>query len=1234
MNAPFHQNLELTPEEALRQLELMMSGLARLEEGSNEELTSNKPQPDQGSMIERLTEDIRDLVLSVLKLDQADFSPTMPLMDYGLDSIAATEIGNLFTSRFNIAIPPTVFFEFQDLQSFVNYLMENYQTELKAIYPEVAIEAASPMAAPVAAASVEAETTTAEPSIVEPPKAEPQQQANAAVIVPIGRTTKPVEAPQVPLIDGPVSIENLWEMSEAEPAVVNGAPSARMQSVRPAAVPRAEIKRIDPHSEVRQPSREFLDAMKSYADQALVHTISRANKRKLEYATYGEGPPLLMLGGLLMHYSVMWLTNMKALGEHHKLIMFHMPGCGGLDLYEGLNLKTIAEDIADVLDAQGITQPLPVFGCSFGGVMAQAFATAYPERCSALAMAVSTPFAEGASNFQLLMKELQVSSRFMELNRGWPMARLPAYEKVIEGFDFRPQLRKLDIPSLIVAGGKDRYTTPEFSRMMAENLKGSRLVEFPDAGHLLTFSHHEEFNPMLVEFLASVPPREAVIPARKKASVFLPATQDTLDVTRSYVENGQQGHCVMLSEHSAQLALTLNALCNQNKAEETTYRSYFVPSLDEAVDAAFRLVRHHERNRNPKSAGRILVVDASQHWINYFNPLRRSQAEALVPDVQVVADLQQAKQLLQQHEFVAAALVAGHGTPVTAGEEFIGALKNSKALSILVEMNDHDCEPEQWLSRRISQHPDLIVFGEAISGFQAPVGAMLVNQTVNNPWLMTPSEGYVRQPMASFGLTVKLAFEYLSLQAADVLTPRQHQTLRQIAVDQALTYDIHSTYGNVGYAKVANMHGYDARFSEGYGLRSQISRKGERTREIIDCLANVGSAPRGLNPQDIVDNVLAVHRPQHDYWQDLAKLLQEKTGLLHTLPASSQTTAIEAALTLAHLAAPERRKALCFSGAAGFSMLSANSAMDTVFDLFRKPFQPLYPHTVFIDPASPNAAQELEKELLSGELAFVWVETIQVEGNAVRPLPQHLIDLVNRHHAAGGYLVAVDETQTNLGTGKFLHSEGLVDSPDIITLAMGLTDSLFPVGAVLAAEHVIQAARKTNTSRVRELMERSANQLSAHIALNALQQIEAGGLMLQAEETGAYLKDELLKLAGEFPLIRDVRGEGLILGVEFNLDGYDAFVQQSFGYFLWGAMLRDEEFGVAVVVCPIHNRNIRVMPPLTITREEADIIVANLRRRMQEGVEQILENCAAYALERGDHRLAEFLSSIARKSHE
>ena len=1209
-NVLYKYDSNLTPVEALIELELMrISQDSRSEPELLEETLTIAPvesiEPAKDSLIDDLTNDIQEMVLSILKLEADEFSTTTPLMDYGLDSIAATEIGNLFTSRFNIVIPPTVFFEFQDLASFSNYVIENHSDELRALYPE------SP-------------TNTADTPSVNIAKSTTLKSVNTDVVDNIPKQPKQTVAARTDQIDGSMAIEDLWEQVERTPEPeVSASP---IPSNEPA-VTQAQVRTL-----INEPSRAFVGEMKAYADLAHLHTITRAGKRQLEYATYGEGPPLLMLGGLVMHYNVMWLMNLKALGEHHQLIMFHMPGSGGVDLYQDMTLDTLADDIADVLDAQGITEPLPVFGCSFGGVLAQAFTLAYPQRCSALALTVSTPFSEGATDFQTLMKELQTSALFMEMNRGWPMANLPAYEHVIEGFDFREQLKSLNIPSLIISGGEDRYTTTEYSRMLADSLSGSQLVEFPDAGHLLIFSHHEQFNNLLLDFLATDKPQLAESASTEHgSSSFLPTTDNTLAIVQNYVENGQQGHSLMLSEHAAKLAMTLNEVCNQNKVKDALYRSYFLTSIEEALDAAIRLSRHQERNKNPKSSGKILLIDSNTRWSDYFDPMQQGQVDALVPAIERVNSLEQAEIRLRQEHVVAVAFVANNLTSTMMVDRFISTLSQYKALSILLETEAKEQKPSQWLSAQISQQPDLIVFGETMSGFQAPVAALLINESVTNPWLMTPSEGYVRQPMANFGLTVRLAFEYLETQFSESFSDKHYQAVRDISTDQQEIYLAHQQYGNVGYAKVANMHGFDARFYQAYGLRSRIEIKGEPSREIIDCQTNVGCAPRGLNPQDIIDAVVLEHEPQHDYWHELAQLLEEKTGFMHTLPCSSQTTAIESALTLAQMAAPERKKVLFFTGGAGFSMLSANSAKDVVFDLARKPFQPLYPHTVFIDPESGNAAQELEQELLSGELAFVWFETIQIEGNAVRPLPEHLIALINRHRLAGGYLVAVDETQTNLSSGKFLHSENMVESPDIVAIATALTDSLFPIGAVFTSNKVMQQAEKTNVARLRGLKTRSANQLSAHIALHSLQQIDSRNLMQGAQELGDYFKQSLQELAQSFPLICDVRGDGLLLAIEFDLTGYDAFVQQSFGYFLWGAMLRDQEFGVAVVVCPVHNRSIRLMPPLTITKAEIDIIVANLRRRMTEGVDTIFQNCSTYVQQRGYEKTASFLATVVSR---
>ena len=92
----------------------------------------------------------------------------------------------------------------------------------------------------------------------------------------------------------------------------------------------------------------------------------------------------------------------------------------------------------------------------------------------------------------------------------------------------------------------------------------------------------------------------------------------------------------------------------------------------------------------------------------------------------------------------------------------------------------------------------------------------------------------------------------------------------------------------------------------------------------------------------------------------------------------------------------------------------------------------------------------------------------------------------------------------------------------------------------------------------------------------------------QARDQGEYFRQGLLALQREFPLIREVRGEGVLLTLELDLRGMPAFVERSFGYLLWGRLLRDREGGVAAAVCPIYNNCLRYLPPLDIDRDAID----------------------------------------------
>lgn len=1199
---------EMSALDALQQLDLMRS--ANVESSSDMDKRITIADNTTNTIEERVIEEIKNLVLDVLKLKEDEFSLTTPLMDYGLDSIASTEIGNLFTERFDITIPPTVFFEFQDLRSFVGYLMNNHLDQIKVLFPE-----STPSDQRNSRLSVEELVdynqidSVADKSTDHEVIHDIQSQLNNLSINTENHNQKYSKFDSSTNL---LTIEELW--SEEANNHKHGGIGA-----------------------IKQPSRSFLEARKGNITKAFTHTITSKDKRPLEYASYGEGPPLLMLGGLLMNYSVMWLTNFEELAKKHELIMFHMPGCGNLPLHGNLSMLTITEDIAEVLNAHGISEPIPVFGTSFGGVMAQSFAIHYPSRCSALAIAVSTPLAEGATDFQQLMRELQVSPNFMELNRSWPMASLPAYEKVIEGFDFREDLKELTIPTLVVAGGVDKYTRVEHSKMIADSLPNSELHVFPDAGHLLTFSHYEEFNDLLISFLensinnAQTPPKKPQLSVENRLDLITNKniiSRSTLGHANEYVRSGSQGHCVMLSDHAAQAARILRELIIQNKINGVDYRSYFLTCVEEALDASIRLSRHYARNRDSGSQGQILIIDSGEYWQNYFDPLGNGPEASLVPGIHFYHSWLHAADRIHFDDYVAVVVVADESTDTRELFEYSAMLEQMKPMSILV--NSLSANKQDWIARQTKGVFDIVVLGEEVSGFQTPVATMMIEKGISNPWLMTPSEGYVRQPMANLGLTLKLTYEHCREFFHSRLSGDLLQELNRYHYDQKSVKTAHVKYGNIGYAKVAAMHGYDRKFINGYGVKSTLIDSNDETNNIIeyqaiDCLSNVGNAMRGLNPPDLIENVFNVHNSETDYWQLLSIKLHELTGFTECIPAASQTIAIEKAISLLLLNNPKKNKILCFSGGAGFSLISANTAKDEVFDLFRKPFEPLYPGTLFIDPNENDARSLLVEALSRNDLAAVWFETYQVEGNAIRPLPDEFIELISQHKKSNGYLVGIDETQTNLITGQFLHSQKFDIKADVIAIATALADSVSPVGAVLCDQEFVTHLKSNNSIIYDSLKNRHRNQLVAQVALNSLVSIYDQNLIPEINKKGHYLKNGLQKLCDKYPLLKEVRGEGLLLGIELDLVKYSAFITQSFGYFLWGAMMRDKEEGLLVVVCPIHNNCLRIMPPLTISIKECDGIIKNIERRLEEGVEGVLKNCASYLRSRGEQRMADFL---------
>ncbi|SFD07198.1 aspartate aminotransferase family protein [Bacillus sp. UNCCL81] len=191
-------------------------------------------------------------------------------------------------------------------------------------------------------------------------------------------------------------------------------------------------------------------------------------------------------------------------------------------------------------------------------------------------------------------------------------------------------------------------------------------------------------------------------------------------------------------------------------------------------------------------------------------------------------------------------------------------------------------------------------------------------------------------------------------------------------------------------------------------------------------------------------------------------------------------------------------------------------------------------------------------------------------------------------------LLIADEVMTGLGrTGKMFAMEHWGVQPDIVTLGKGLTSGYTPMAAMIASDRVIEPIMQ-GSKLVMSGHTFSANPLSAAVSLAVIEYVEKHNLVQAAEEKGNYLLNKLQGLKEKFPFIGDVRGKGLLIGIEF-IQGIksSSFIQKvmSKGLLLYPSVAgkngkEDSAFMIA--------------PPLTITYGEMDELLQILTDSLKE----------------------------------
>lgn len=237
---------------------------------------------------------------------------------------------------------------------------------------------------------------------------------------------------------------------------------------------------------------------------------------------------------------------------------------------------------------------------------------------------------------------------------------------------------------------------------------------------------------------------------------------------------------------------------------------------------------------------------------------------------------------------------------------------------------------------------------------------------------------------------------------------------------------------------------------------------------------------------------------------------------------------------------------------------------------YQKPYAPLLPKFVHV----PKNDIDALKQAITPQTCAILLEPIQGEGG-VFPLDQDYMQQVRALCDENDILLIFDEVQTGIGrTGKFFGYQHFQVEPDIMTLAKGLGAGI-PIGAVCAKDFVAKAFEQGDHGSTF-----GGNPLACHVAHTVLTTILEEKLCDHAALMGSYLSEQLAKLKEKYAFIVDIRGKGLMAGIELDMPE--------------GAKINERCFQRGCLIGNIGMYILRVVPPLIIGKPEIDLLVHTL----------------------------------------
>lgn len=428
--------------------------------------------------------------------------------------------------------------------------------------------------------------------------------------------------------------------------------------------------------------------------------------------------------------------------------------------------------------------------------------------------------------------------------------------------------------------------------------------------------------------------------------------------------------------------------------------------------------------------------------------------------------------------------------------------------------------------------------------------------------------------------------------------------MKYITLEQALTLnrnsikENYSEYVNSSFVSMLSLLNFDKHFVKAEG----VSVWDSDGNEYYDFLGGYGALNLGHNPPEVIEAI--------DKVRGLPNILQAAIGnlpgvLAHNLAqitpgdlkrsffCNSGAEAVEGALKLAKIASGKNRIIYCQGS---FHGKSAGALSVTGREKYQKPFLPLVPNCESVPYGDLNA---LEDKLKARDVAAFIVEPIQGEGGIIVPPEGYLKgvrELCTRYDA---YMIA-DEVQTGLGrTGKMFACEHENVAPDIMCLAKSLGGGIMPVGAYITTDEIWKKAYGSMDKALLHTSTFGGNTWAMAAGIAAIKAIMDKGLAVNAEKMGNYMLEGLKALKDKHPLIKDIRGKGLMVGIEFNQP--EGFANKLTGgllgklsYEYLGSLVAGQlqnEYRI-ITAYTLNNPNvIRLEPPLIVEKKHIDAVI-------------------------------------------